>query len=314
MKICVKTPATTANLGPGFDIFGAALGIYNEFCAETVEDGKGGKIVLKGEGRKTLAKTEKNLVWQAMKETFKVLGSVKYNFKNLNISVNAGIPLSGGLGSSASAIVGGIFLANALCGGKLSKPQIAEIAVKIEGHPDNVVPAVFGGVCVCAKNGASGPRQGLEESSHGEILHLPVPKFKIVLAVPSFELRTKRSRQILPKCVDLDDAVFNSSRVAILTAAFCCGDYSLLKNGMQDRIHQPYRGKMIPAMDEVIRAALDAGAYGSYLSGSGPTIAAFCENKKAEEVRKAMVKVWKKESVFVKSFVLDFDKKGAVKI
>jgi homoserine kinase len=303
-------------MGPGFDVFGAALGIYNEFCVEVLKDAKGGNVVLKGEGRKSLPKTEKNLVWQAMKETFKVLGETKYSFKNLNISINTGIPLSGGLGSSASAIVGGISLANALCKDKLSKSQITELAVKIEGHPDNVAPAVFGGLCVCAKDEKQTSKdfgQSGQLCAHGEILHLPVPKLKVVLAVPSFELRTKRSRQILPKCVDLDDVVFNASRLSVLTAALCCGDYSLLKIGMQDRVHQPYRGKMIPSMNEVIQAALDAGAYGAYLSGSGPAIAAFCENKKAQEVGKAMIKVWKKESVCAKSFILDFDKKGTIK-
>ncbi|MDR1942358.1 MAG: homoserine kinase [Endomicrobium sp.] len=305
MKVRMRVPATTANLGPGFDVFGAALTIYNEFGAETAAEGKGGKWLFKGEGKKILVKGEKNLVWQSMKETFKLLGQTKYNLKNLNITVNAGIALSGGLGSSASAIVGGTALANALCGDKLTKAEIAELAIKIEGHPDNVIPAVFGGICVCCKN---------EQSSHGDIIHLPVPKLKVVLAVPSFELRTKRSRQILPKCVDLDDAVFNASRVAMLTAAFCSGDYSLLKKGMQDKIHQPYRGKMIPAMDAVLQAALDAGAYGAYLSGSGPTLAAFCDGKKCVEIQKAMTKVWKKESVSVKTFILDFDKRGLTKI
>jgi homoserine kinase len=300
----MRVPATTANLGPGFDVFGAALTVYNEFQAEYAADGLGGKFVLKGEGKKSLPKGEKNLLWQSMQEAFKVLKETKYNLKNLNITVDTGIPLSGGLGSSASAIVGGIALANALCKNKLSKPQIAELAVKIEGHPDNVVPAVFGGVCVCAK----------EDDGHGSIVHLPVPDLKVVLCVPSFELRTKRSRQILPKTVDLKDVVFNSSRIAFLTAAFCTGDWTLLEKGMQDRIHQPYRGKMIPVMDGVLKAALDNGAYGSYLSGSGPTIAALCDSKKAEDVKKAMVKVWKKESVSVKTYILDFDKKGVTSI
>ena len=309
MKVCVKVPATTANLGPGFDVFGAALSVYNEFYAETTDNGKGGQIILKGQGQKSLPKTEKNLVWQAMKATFKVLGETKYGFQNLKLRIKTGIPLSGGLGSSASAIVGGIFLANALCKDKLNKSQIARLAIKIEGHPDNVAPAVFGGLCICAKDANQISENGGLFSS-GEIIHLPIPKLKVVLVVPSFELRTKRSRQILPKCIDLDDTVFNASRAALLTAAFCFGDYSLLKKGMQDKIHQPYRCKMIPAMNEVMQAALDAGAYGSYLSGSGPAIAAFCEKKKAYEVQKAMAKVWKKESVGVKSFILDFDKKG----
>ncbi|MCL2799369.1 MAG: homoserine kinase [Endomicrobia bacterium] len=302
MKVRMRVPATTANLGPGFDVLGAAVGLYNEFEAEYVPNAASTKFVLKGEGRKMLPKGEKSLVWQSMQETFKLLKETKYNLKNLNITIKTGIPLSGGLGSSASAIVGGIALANALCGNKLNKSQITELAIKIEGHPDNVAPAVFGGLCVCGK----------EDGGHGTIVHLPVPKLKVVLCVPSFELRTKRSRQILPKNVDLKDVVFNTSRVAFLTAAFCTGDFALLEKGMQDKIHQPYRGKMIPAMDEVLKAALDNGAYGSYLSGSGPTIAALCDAKKAEEVKKAMVKVWKRESVSVKAYILDFDKKGII--
>ncbi|MDR1195041.1 MAG: homoserine kinase [Endomicrobium sp.] len=308
MKVKIKAPATTANLGSGFDIFGAALTIYNEFEAEYFPNAEGknkAKFVLKGEGRKTLPKGEKNLVWQSMKETFKILGCEgKYDLKNVGITIKTGIPLSGGIGSSASAIVGGISLANALCANKLDKSGIAELAVKIEGHPDNVVPAVFGGLCICAK----------DESGHGTIVHLPVPKLKIVLCVPSFELRTKRSRQILPKHFELKDVVFNASRTAILAAAFCSGDYTLLKKGMEDKIHQPYRGKMIPAMESVMQAALSAGAYGSYLSGSGPTIAALSSSKKAGEVQKSMIKTWKKESVCAKSYILDFDKKGAVEI
>ncbi|MCL2335619.1 MAG: homoserine kinase [Endomicrobia bacterium] len=309
MKIRMRVPATTANLGPGFDVFGGALALYNEFEAEYVTSGRT-KFVLKGYGKRALAKGEKNLLWQAMAETFKVLGCDKYNLKNLNITINTGIPLSGGLGSSASAIVGGIALANALCGNKLNKAQMAQLGMRIEGHPDNVAPAVYGGLCVCAKEGGN----AADNSKNTDVVKLPVPNLKVVMCAPSFELRTKRSRQILPKNVSLCDAVFNTSRVALLTAAFCTGDYSLLKKGMQDKIHQPYREKMIPAMDAVIKSALDAGAYGAFLSGSGPSIAALCNKKDAEGVQKAMVKTWKKESVSVKSYILDFDRHGVSQI
>ena len=304
MKVKMRVPATTANLGPGFDVFGAALSLYNEFEAEYAPNAKKTKFMLKGEGKKTLPAGEKNIVWQAMKETFKALGCDKYSLKNLNITINSGIPLSGGLGSSASAIVGGIALANALCGSKLSKEQMTELGTKIEGHPDNIAPAVYGGLCVCCKS----------EGEPDSVVRLPLPKLKAVICAPSFELRTKRSRQILPKNLELKDVVFNTSRVALLTAAFCSGDYSLLKKGMQDKIHQPYRGKMIPAMEEVLSAALKAGAYGAFLSGSGPTLAALCEKKDAAAVQKAMIKVWKKESVSVKSYILDFDKGGVSRI
>jgi homoserine kinase len=112
--------------------------------------------------------------------------------------------------------------------------------------------------------------------------------------------------------VSLNDVVFNMSRVALLTAAFCCADYSLLKQAMQDKLHQPYRCKMIPAMNEVLQAALNAKAFGVFLSGSGPTLAALCTDKETYNVQKAMTKIWKKESVSVKNYILDFDIKGAV--
>jgi homoserine kinase len=301
VKVKVKVPATTANLGPGFDVFGVALSLYNEFEAEYVPDAKKTCFMLNGVGKKSLPSGEKNLFWQSMQQGFKVLGEDKYNLKNLNITINADIPLNGGLGSSASAIVGGIIIANALCENKLDKSQITELAAKMEGHLDNVVPAIYGGVCICSKDG-----------DHGAVVQLPVPKLKIVLCVPSFELRTKRSRQVLPKRVDLQDLVFNTSRVALLTAAFCCSDFVLLKTGMQDKVHQPYRRKMIPTMDEVFEAALSTGAYGAYLSGSGPALAAFCSAKDAISVQKSMIKRWKKDGVCAKAYILNFDTEGAI--
>jgi homoserine kinase len=128
--------------------------------------------------------------------------------------------------------------------------------------------------------------------------------------VPAFELRTKFSRQILPKSIGIQDFVFNASRIAFLTAAFCCSDFTLFKIGMQDKLHQPYRGKMIPSMDKVLEAALSAGAYGAYLSGSGPTLAAFCKAKYALDIQKNMVKIWKKDGVCAKTYELDFDING----
>ncbi|GHT07734.1 homoserine kinase [Endomicrobiia bacterium] len=305
MKIKIRVPSTTANLGPGFDVFGAALSLYNEFESEYVPNARKTSFILDGEGEKLLPKGEENLVWQSMLETFKVLEEDKYNLKNLNIRIKTGIPLNGGLGSSASAIVGGIALANVLCGKELDKSQIADLAVKIEGHPDNVAPAVFGGLCACSKDG---------DGDHGIVLHLPIPKLKVVLCIPSFELRTKHARQILPESIGLKDVVFNISRVAMLTAAFCRGDYSLLKQGMQDKVHQLYRGKMIPAMDEVFEAAISAGAYGAFLSGSGPALAAFCKEEDGLNVQKAMVKRWEKENISIKSHILDFDTKGVLEV
>ncbi|MDR1418170.1 MAG: homoserine kinase [Endomicrobium sp.] len=305
MKIKVRVPSSTANLGPGFDVFGAALCLYNEFEAEYISNAKKTTFTIKGEGKKSLDIGKKSLLWQTMQKTFKVLGETKFSLNNLNISINNNIPLSGGLGSSSTAIVGGIILANALCKNKLDKSQIADLAVKIEGHPDNVIPAIFGGLCICSRD---------EDENHEMVINLPIPKLKVVLCVPAFELRTKHSRQIVPKIFAINDVVFNMSRVALLTAAFCCADYSLLKQAMQDKLHQPYRGKVIPAMNEVFQAALDAKAFGVFLSGSGPTLAALCADKNAVNVQKAMKNVWKKENISIKNYILDFDIKGAITI
>ncbi|MDR1243584.1 MAG: homoserine kinase [Endomicrobium sp.] len=302
MKVKVRVPSSTANLGPGFDIFGAALCLYNTFEAKYVPNAKKTTFIIKGEGKKTLDIGKKNLLWQSMQETFNVLKETKYNLNNLNITINNNIPLSGGLGSSSTAIVGGIMLANALCENKLDKSQVANLATKIEGHPDNVISTIFGGLCICSKD---------ENENHGTVINLPIPKLKVILCVPSFGLRTKRSRQILPKMVDINDVVFNMSRVALLTAAFCCADYPLLRQAMQDKLHQPYRGKMIPVMNEVLQAAINAKAFGAFLSGSGPTLAALCDKKDANNVQKAMKNVWEAESVSVKTYILDFDVKGA---
>ncbi|MDR3071301.1 MAG: homoserine kinase [Endomicrobium sp.] len=305
MNVKIRVPATIANLGPGFDVFGAALSLYNEFEAEYVTDAKETHFILNGEGKELLEKKDKNLVWQAMQKTFELLSEDKYNLKNLNITINTNIPLSRGLGSSASAIVGGICLANALCKNKLNRRQIADLAIKIEGHPDNVVPAVYGGLCICGKN---------EYGDTGILTQLPIPKLKVVLCIPFFELRTKYLREILPTTVSLDDAVFNISRVAILTTAFCCGDYALLRQAMQDKIHQPYRKKMIPAMDKVLEKTLSAGAYGAFLSGSGPTLAALCDKKNVVNIQKSMISTWKEENVFARSCILDFDSEGVLEI
>ncbi|MDR3330768.1 MAG: homoserine kinase [Endomicrobium sp.] len=305
MSIKVRVPATTANLGPGFDVFGAALSLYNEFEAEYVPNAKKTKFILKGKEKNSLIKGDRNLVWQAMKQAFEVLGETKYSLKNLNITITTSVPLNGGLGSSASAIVGGISLANALCANKLSKSEIANLSIKMEGHPDNVIPAIYGGLCICSKD---------ESSDHETVINIPIPKLKVVLCIPCFELRTKYARQILPECVDLKDVIFNISRVALLTAAFYCADYLLLRQAMQDRIHQPYRGKIIPAMNEILDTALSAGAYGAFLSGSGPTVAALCDNKDSINVKTAMIKRWKKENVSTKSYILDFDGKGILRI
>lgn len=301
-KVKVRVPATTANLGPGFDIFGASLSMFNEVEVSLVKNSTG-KFTIVGEGKTILPKNEKNILWKAMDSVFGLLDvRDKYKLSDFNIKLTNNIPLSSGLGSSSAARAGGIIVANEICGNKLSVREMVDLGIKLETHPDNIVPAFYGGICISV----AGP------DNEFIVEQLPVAKkMKIVVCTPGFELATERSRNILPAKYDVKDVVFNSARVALLTKAFCMNDFSNLAKAMQDKLHQPYRAKLIPVMEELIASALKAGAYGACLSGSGPSMVAFCSDSKAKEVLSVMAKIWKRETVPVKQFVLDFDSNGA---
>lgn len=301
--IKVKVPATTANLGPGFDVLGASLSLYNELEVTLVEDPKKAKFVVAGEGKKILPKNESNILWKAMDAVFGLLDvREKYNLKSFNIKLTNNIPLSSGLGSSSAARAAGIIAANKICGNKLTKGEMAQLGVKLEGHPDNIIPAFYGGVCLSINKG----------NDMIDVVKLPIPKIQAVVCTPGFELLTERSRNILPAKYERKDVVFNLARISLLTKAFCNNNFELLQEAMQDKLHQPYRAKLIPVMQELISSALENGAYGACLSGSGPSMVAFCSKNKAQNVSKCMAKVWKKETVPTKIFILDFDKNGAV--
>jgi homoserine kinase len=304
MKIKIRVPASTSNLGPGFDVFGAALTLYNEFEAETVLDEKKAGIIIEGECKNKLPKNEKNIVWKYMNETFQLLKEKKFSLKNLKITIKCNIPLGSGLGSSATAVVGGITLANALCKNKLSKDDIAQMAARIEGHPDNAMPAVLGGVCLCYKN----------ENDKYSVFKIGHKDLKTVILNPSFEVNTNQARKKLPKKYCVKDGVFNISRASLLGAVLTSKKYDLLNIAVEDKFHQPYRAKNIPFIDEIFFAAKKAGAYGVFISGSGPSIAAFVNSKTALSVQKTMREVWRKNKIEAKSFVLDFDENGTKKI
>ena len=300
--IKVKVPATTANLGPGFDVLGASLSLYNELEISLAQDPKKAKFIVEGEGKKILPRNEKNILWKAMDAVFGLLDErEKYSLKSFNIKLTNNIPLSSGLGSSSAARAAGIIAANKICGNKLSLGEMAQLGVKLEGHPDNIIPAFYGGVCISINKG----------NDVIDVIKLPIPKIKAVACTPGFELATERSRNILPSKYDRKDVVFNISRVALLTKAFCTNDFKVLQEAMQDKIHQPYRAKLIPVMQDLIDVAVKEGAYGACLSGAGPSMIAFCDSSKAQNIAKSMAKIWKKETVPTKTFILDFDKDGA---
>ncbi len=260
--IRVKVPATTANLGPGFDVLGMALDYCNEVAMAETKQGL--SIQVSGEGEKFLPRTEANIVTQAANRVFRTVG---YTPAGLQIHLTNRIPIARGMGSSAAAIVGGVVAANRLSGGHLSLDAMLDLANQLEGHPDNVTPALVGGMTISCLLG---------ERVHYIKAAFP-EKMRAVVAVPAFHLSTAEARRILPKEVSLQDAVFNVSRSSLLVAAILTGKTHLLPVVMDDRLHQPYRAKLIPGLDAVFAAAKQAGAAGVVISGSGPSVIAFSD-------------------------------------
>jgi homoserine kinase len=292
MNIQIRIPATTANLGPGFDTLGAALKLYNEVhvSSETARC-----IDIEGEGVGVLPTGKSNIVWQAMT---KILGK-KYPFGSLRIRLVNRIPLSSGLGSSAAARLGGLLAAYAVAGKKYTAAEILAVGVRLEGHPDNIVPALAGGICAAV----DGPVISY--------VRMDPPSLKAVVCHPAFALPTEKARRVLPRYVPIADVVYNVSRTALFMAAITAQRYDCLSIAMDDRLHQPYRKKLIPGMDEVFSAARKKGAYGVAISGAGPSLIALTSSSKAVAVGAAMQDAWKKRSIASRIFILDFDTEGA---
>ena len=299
-SVRVRVPASTSNLGPGFDVWGAALSLHNEFGVRVVDNPKDAGFVIKGMGKDLVPKDESNVIWQMMERVFKERKCKDLSLKNLKITIDGKIPLGSGLGSSASAIAGGLALGYLLSGGKLDKESLAQTAADIEGHPDNAFPVIFGGLCFCYKN------------SDGKyfLIRPPSPKLKLIVINPAFQVSTDLARKTLPKKYSIDDIVFNLSRASLLGAAFMGKHYDLLRAAVEDKIHQPFRAKNIPHTFEIFDAAYEAGAIAAFISGSGPSLAAFAKPQDAGRIADAMSRIWLKAKIKSKTFVLDFDDKG----
>jgi homoserine kinase len=246
----VKVPASTANFGPGFDSLGLAVSLYATLCFWEDEDG------LKIEGCDDAYKTENNLAVVAYK---KVLSRLSIPFQNLGVRIDSEIPVSRGLGSSAALIVAGLLAGNAAHGAKLSKSTLFSLATELEGHPDNVAAALFGGFT------ASMLQNGVPNMARYEI----DPSLRFLALVPDFEISTQAARASLPKTVPLSDAVFNLSRMGVLLKALEYGDDPLIAAALDDKLHQPYRSKLIPGYETVRGFALNTGCTAFYISGSG---------------------------------------------
>jgi homoserine kinase len=295
--VTVRVPGTTANCGPGFDTIGIACTIYNDLTV-TFGGKPGFTLAVSGEGAGAIPANDRNIAYQAVKAVF---GKVGRPLPGIRISMRNSIPLARGLGSSAAAIVAGLVAANAATGGTLDNRDLLALATEIEGHPDNVAPAILGGITVSFT--AGGGPQSLRFDPPGEL--------KLIVAVPEFGLSTKAARQVLPKTVPHADAVFNVSRAALLVGALCRGELDYLRHALEDRLHQPYRAKLIPGMADVLAAAVANGALGAAISGAGPCLIAFARRQAAGPIGGAMVRAFEHNGVKAAYLDLDIDSAGA---
>lgn len=295
MRVKVMVPATTANLGPGFDCLGLALTLYNTVSLCPLEAGL--KIEIEGEGAHLIPRDETNEVVQAAHLLFAHAG---LPVPGLHLRQKNDIPVCSGLGSSAAAVMGGLMAANQLLPKPLSRATVLALATEMEGHPDNVAPALYGGLVLANRDGD----RLLVEA-------LPVAPLQAVVALPDVELSTAEARAVLPLRVSLFDAAFNAGRTALLVQALIAGDYGKLGVAMQDRIHQRYRMPLIPGMDDAFEAARAAGASGVALSGAGPGVVAFAPGGH-QRIADAMCRAFALAGVACRSWILSVDRVGSV--
>ncbi len=295
----MSVPASAGNTGSAFDSLGLAFGLQNEVVVDT---GRPGELAVEGEGAELLRKGEPNLVHHAY-ERFAAATGKRIPPHGLTL-VNR-IPFGRGLGSSAAAIVGGLLAADALSEAGLSRLELLRLAVPMEGHPDNVAPAIYGGFVLTVQE------EGRVDGPLTVVPLAPPDGWKAVLFVPDLVIPTKEARAILPREVPRADAVFNHSRVGLLVAALSQARPELLRVAMQDRLHQPYRARLFPPMDALIQAGLAGGAWGACLSGAGSAILAIASAQKAESAAASMREKAAALGVPGRPLVLDIPRAGA---
>jgi len=280
----LKVPATSANLGPGYDTLGLALTLYNNFKITRRNDQQLKlKIIDKNNKQEIKIADSENLVALAYQKYFEF---IEEDLIGVEIIEEMYTPLARGLGSSSSAIIGGLAAAAVVSETLISEAEFIQLAVELEKHPDNVVSALVGGLTI-----------NFNCSDSYDYYKINVEQgLDFILVVPDFELKTENLRQVLPGKIDYAAAISNLSRVSLLTAAFINKEYQLLKIAMEDQLHQPFRKKLIKGFDQVLNAAYDSGAYGAALSGAGPTILA-CTDHNSELIAEKMKNVFNSYSI-----------------
>jgi homoserine kinase len=304
----VTVPATSANLGPGFDVLGLALDLHNVFTVAPAEETA---ISISGYGE-GLPLDGSNLFCKAFSRLYSLAapgGGGNHTAPPVNVQMELRVPPGMGLGSSATAVVGGLVAANAFLGEPFDRAALLREAADLEhgGHADNVAPALMGGLVVNVLDGE-------------QVISVSVPfpaEMRAVLFMPDFTMDTVQGRTLMPAAFPRADVVFNTSRVALFVSALNSGRYDLLRIAMQDRLHQPYRARIFPPLPDLIEAALDAGAHGACLSGGGSSVLALADSwaepnsGRPEEIGEAMCRAGEAAGIKGEVHVLDIDRKGA---
>ncbi len=310
MKVSVKVPATSANLGPGFDCLGLALPIYNTVTIEeTVLPGTGIEINMISEEEETpidemifdnIPKDENNIVYKAVEMLYNSIGQEPAELK---INIQSQIPITRGLGSSAAVIVGGLMAANKLLGSPADETALLSIATEVEGHPDNVAPAILGGFVLASQ----------EEDGTITYKKLNWPsEWDITVCIPDFELSTNIARSVLPETVPIKDAVYNAKHLAMLIAAVETKDEKLMKSALHDKLHQPYRAKLVPGMEEIMEAFKhEEGILGTVLSGAGPSMLVISHNYDLDNIKSKVREIWEGQSIKTDIRTLKVEPNGA---
>jgi len=288
MKVSVKVPATSANIGPGFDCLGVALPIYNTITIdETVLPGTGVEINVLSQDENFdnllidhVQKDETSVIYKAVELLYNSIGQTP---SELQINVQTNIPITRGLGSSASVIVGALIAANHLLGNPADESALLSIATEIEGHPDNVTPAIVGGLVLSS------------QEEDGSILYRKIDwpeEWVLTVCIPDIELSTDISRSVIPENVPLSDAVFNTKRMGMFMQAISTKDAELMKSALQDRLHQPYRAKLVPWLTEIKDAIKhEDNILGCVLSGAGSSVLIISKQSAVERVKQIVSEI-----------------------
>lgn len=308
MKVSVKVPATTANIGPGFDCLGMALPIYNTITIEeTVLPGTGVEINVLADNDSIdqlsldhVPSDENSIVYKAVELLYNSIGQSP---SELKINIHSNIPVARGLGSSSSVIVGALIAANELLGRPADEVALLSIACEIEGHPDNITPAIVGGLVISSQ----------EEDGSVVYRKLEWPDdWAVTVCVPDFELSTDIARSVLPKEVPMKDAIFNAKRLAMFVQAVHTKDSELMKLALQDRLHQPYRMKLVPGLDKIIDNLRHFDdVLGCVLSGAGSSILVISERNDLDKIRTIVRDTWADQNIKCDIKTLSVENNGA---